>query len=149
MTRTVTILVHVDADADTAFPLFDPVNETKWDSSWKPKLLGDHVEEGLVFLVEHGGKKSTWVVDRYDPENRTIGYIAVTASILTRILISVTASDSTSVATVTYTRTALNEDGACEVERFAAHFPSQASHWEEAINSYLDSCHGTQRRSDL
>jgi hypothetical protein len=139
MTQTATIVVHLHADADAAFPLFDPVNESKWDPDWKPQLLGGRVEEGLVFLVEQGGSKSTWVVDRYDPPARTIGYVVVTATTLTRILIRITPNDTQSVATVTYTRTALDEHGINDVEHFAAHFPSQAPHWERAINDYLDS----------
>ena len=139
MTRSASIVVHVHAPPDVAFPLFDPVNETKWDPEWKPVLLGERVEEGLVFLVDDGGKKSTWLIDRYDPDTRTVAYVVVTPSMLTRIRIQVVPDGPQSVATVAYTRTALDEDGVKMVEHFAVHFPSQAPHWEGAINGYLDS----------
>jgi len=139
LTKTASIVVHVHASADAAFPLFDPVNETKWDPEWKPRLLGDRVDEGLVFVVGDGDGKSTWLIDRYDVSTRSIGYVVVGKSLLTRIAIHVAPAGTQSTATVTYTRTALDDDGRNAVERFAAHFPTQAPHWEGAINGYLAS----------
>jgi|GEM_PF-5532463 len=138
MTASASIVVRVHAPADVAFPLFDPVNETKWDPDWKPRLLGPRVEEGLVFLVGDGDDKSTWLIDRYEPAARSIGYVAVTASLVTRIHIVVVPDGARSVATVTYARTALDGHGAKAVEHLAAHFGAQGPHWEAAINGYLD-----------
>lgn len=139
MTKSATIVVHVHASADAAFPLFDPINEMKWDPDWKPQLLGDRVAEGLVFLVNDNGDKSTWLIDRYDPVTRTIAYVALRGSTLTRIRIDVSPDGDQSLARVAYTRTALDDAGVKAVEHFAAHFPSQGPHWESAINGYLAS----------
>lgn len=138
MTKSASITVHVHASAAHAFPLFDPVNEMNWDPQWNPELLGSRVEEGLVFLVGDGEEKATWVIDRYDPIAHVIGYVAVTKSMLTRIRIQVVPDGIQSVASVTYTRTALNPESEAAVKHFAAHFPTQAQHWEAAINSYLE-----------
>jgi hypothetical protein len=137
LTKTARIVLHLNAPADSAFPLFDPVNETKWDPQWKPRLLGDRVEEGLVFLVGDGESRSTWLLDRYDPVHYRIAYVVAGPSTLTRIAIELRPTQSTSVATVTYTKTALDPDAVPSVEHFAAHFPAEAPHWESAINSVL------------
>ena len=137
LTKTATIVLHLNAPADTAFPLFDPVNETKWDPQWKPRLLGDRVEEGLVFLVGDGESRSTWLLDRYDPAHHRIAYVVAGRSTLTRIAIDLHPSQNTSVATVTYTKTALDADAVPAVEHFADHFPSEGPHWESAINAVL------------
>lgn len=133
------MVLDLRATADVAFPAFDPVNETKWDPDWKPRLLAEEVREGLVFLVGDGDSTSTWILDRYEPTSRTIGYLVVAKSIVTRIRIEVIPQGDVSRATVAYTRTALDQRGIEAVERFALHFPSQAPHWEAAINGFLSS----------
>ena len=65
------IVLHLHADADRAFPMFDPVNETRWSPDWHPTLLGDgRVAAGLVFITadEHG--RTAWLLDRYDPAGK-------------------------------------------------------------------------------
>lgn len=139
MTKTATIVLHLNAPANIAFPLFDPVNETKWDPQWKPRLLGDRVAEGLVFLVGEGESRTAWLVDRYDPADHRIAYVVAGRSTLTRIAIQLQDARSASTATVTYTKTALDPEAVASVEHFAAHFPLEAPHWETAINGVLAS----------
>ncbi|HZO92516.1 MAG TPA: hypothetical protein VFB22_02010 [Candidatus Baltobacteraceae bacterium] len=139
VTKSASITLHLHAGADAAFPLFDPVNETKWDPDWKPRFLGDAIGEGLAFVVADGDRRSTWLIDRYDARARTIAYVVFAPSTLTRIHIDVLPDGDRSIATVTYTRTALDDAGVEAVEHFVAQFPAQAPHWESAINGYLDS----------
>jgi len=138
MTRSASIVLHLNALPSAAFPMFDPVNETKWDPQWKPRLLGARVEEGLAFLVGDGEHRTTWLVDRYDPVNHRIAYVVAAPSVLTRIVIGLNADERGTVATVTYTKTALDEHAAPSVEHFVQHFPAEQTHWESAINAALE-----------
>lgn len=137
MTRSVSIVLHLNAPPSAAFPMFDPVNETKWSPDWKPRLLGARVEEGLVFLVGDGEHRTTWLLDRYDPANHRIAYVVCAPSVLTRILIGLKPDGRDTLATVTYVKTALDEHAAASVEHFVEHFPAEQSHWESAINAAL------------
>ena len=133
------IVLHLRAAADRAFPMFDPVNETRWSPDWHPTLLGDgRVAAGLVFTTtdEHG--RTAWLLDRYDRRAREIRYVVARPVTLTTIDIAVAPDGATaSVATVTYTRTALEPSAADAVQTFAHHFPTQGPHWESAINAAL------------
>ncbi len=119
--------------------MFDPVNETRWAPEWRPTLIGDgRVAAGLVFTTadEHG--RATWLLDRYDPRAREIRYVIGHPATLTTIDIAVVpAGAQASVATVTYTRTALDASVVDDVKAFAHHFPAQGPHWESAINTAL------------
>jgi hypothetical protein len=133
------IVLHLRADADRAFPMFDPVNETRWSPDWHPTLLGDgRVAAGLVFTIaeEHG--RTAWLLDRYDPRAREIRYVIARPTTLTTIDVAVVPDGpQASVATVTYTRTALEAGAVDAVQAFARHFPTQGPHWESAINAAL------------
>ena len=134
-----TIVLRLNAAADRAFPMFDPVNETRWSPDWHPTLLGDgHVAAGLVFTTidEHG--RTPWLLDRYDARAREIRYVITRPATLTTIDIAVIPDGArASVATVTYTRTALEAGAVDSVRAFAHDFPSQGPHWESAINAAL------------
>ncbi|HEY6237471.1 MAG TPA: hypothetical protein VIW69_20395 [Candidatus Elarobacter sp.] len=133
------IVLRLQAAADRAFPMFDPVNETRWSPDWHPTLLGDgRVVAGLVFTTpdEHG--RTAWLLDRYDPRAREIRYVITRPSTLTTIdIVVVPDGPRASVATVSYTRTALEAGAVDAVQAFARHFPTQGPHWESAINAAL------------
>jgi len=133
------ITLHLHAPADAAFPLFDPVNETRWSPDWHPTLLGDgRVAPGLVFTTEDVHGRAAWLLDRYEPHARIIRYVAVRPTTLTTIDIAIVPDGATaSVATVTYHRTALDAASSADVAAFAEHFSAQGPHWEAAINAAL------------
>jgi hypothetical protein len=138
-TAHVSFVITLLAPPDVAFPLFDPVNETKWDPDWRPRLLADTVREGLVFLVGEGDERTTWMLDLYDPPSYRIGYVNVGRATATRIRISLQPEGTAETkATVAYEKTALDESAAGAVEHFLAHFASQGPHWELAINAALE-----------
>jgi hypothetical protein len=91
----------------------------------------------LVFLVGDGEKRTTWMIDRYEPETSIISYVVAAPSTLARIRIELRPANRRSIATVTYRKTALDDVGAKEVTAFVRHFPSQGPHWERAINAAL------------
>jgi hypothetical protein len=138
LTVQVTMVLHLVAPPESAFPMFDPVNESRWDPSWKPQLLGPRVAQGLVFLVNDDRGPSTWLLDRYDPQAHAIRYVVNAPDLLDEIDITVAADGpSRSVATVTYTRTSLNAAGDKSARYLQEHLPKHAPHWESAINAAL------------
>lgn len=138
MAKSVSITLHLNAPPDAAFPMFDPVNESKWDPEWKPQLLGSRVEEGLVFLVGDDEHRTTWLLDRYEPAAHYIAYVVAAPSVLTRIVIVLKPEGDGTLATVTYIKTPLDNAGNASTEHFMKHFPSEGPHWESAINAALD-----------
>ena len=137
MTERASFTVRLAASPDEAFPFFEPVNETKWDPDWRPRLLGERIEPGLVFLVGDGEDRATWVLDAYDPGSHRIGYVAVSRTIATRIAIDVRAVENGSIATVVYEKTALDEDSVEMVKHVMRHVPAQGPHWESAIGAAI------------
>lgn len=135
------IVLHLRATADRAFPMFDPVNEKGWAPGWQPTLFGDaRVAAGLVFTTEDEHGRAAWLLDRYDPRTREVRYVVARPATLTTIDITVVPDGpSSSIATVTYTRTALDPSAASAVDDFIRHFALQAPHWESAINAALAS----------
>lgn len=138
VTVQASIVLHLVAPPAAAFPLFDPVNETRWDPQWKPVLLGSRVQQGLVFLTAGERGRAVWLLDRYEPQSYSLRYVVTGEQILDQIDISLRGGGGdTSVATVTYTRTSLESSADEGVRHFARHFPLQAPHWEAAINGAL------------
>ena len=138
VTVQASIVLHLAAPPAIAFPMFDPVNETKWDPSWNPALLGGTVRQGLVFLTDDERGRATWLLDRYDPASYSLRYVVTAPQTLDQIDISLRPDgDTQSIATVTYTRTSLDPAADERVKHFGMHFPLQASHWESAINGVL------------
>jgi len=134
------ITLHLHAAAERALPMFDPVNESRWAPDWKPTLLGEgRVAPGLVFTTDDEHGRTTWLLDRYDPASRSIRYVVFRPATLTTIDVNVAPQDArSSVATVEYTRTALDPTAVESVMHFAQHFPLEGPHWENAINGALD-----------
>jgi hypothetical protein len=131
------IALHIHASADHAFPMFNPVNESRWDPDWKPTFVGGmRVASGLVFTTHDENGRTPWLLDRYDTNRRVIRYVLVHPRTLSTIDITVIPDGAkASVATVTYTRTALDTGGVASVRSLARHFPGQRPHWEQAINA--------------
>jgi hypothetical protein len=127
--------------ADAAFVMFDPVHESLWSPHWKPQFLGEpNVATGLVFVtVGRAGTQTVWLLDRYDAAARSMRYVNVTAGrTLTQLDITVVPrGPASSEATLRRVETALDPAATDDVRAFAREFPTQAPHWEAAINDAL------------
>jgi hypothetical protein len=128
--------------ADAAFPLFDPVNESRWSPDWSPRFLAapPRVAAGLVFVTtSHSGKPTVWLLDRYDAASRTMRYVAFKAGRTLSLLdISVQPRGTRACeATIRHVQTALDSSANDDVRESAREFPSERSHWEAALNSVL------------
>ncbi|MGP6159834.1 MAG: hypothetical protein ACLPYS_20445 [Vulcanimicrobiaceae bacterium] len=138
-TAHVSITLHLNASPERALPMFDPINESRWSPDWHPSLLGDgRVAPGLVFTTADEAGRAVWLLDRYDPQAGEIRYVTVRPTTLTTIDIAVaSAGKNESIATVEYTRTALESCGDENVASFARDFPAEGLHWQVAINAAL------------
>lgn len=138
--RSFTIALNAPADAATT--AFGPIEEQRWSPEWRPEFAypeDPKSVEGAVFTIRRDGRRQVWRVETWDMERHVVRYTAVDPEhTFTRFSIQVLAVDPThSRATITSERTALSEAGDEEVAHFAAHFASQAPHWEATLNAYL------------
>jgi hypothetical protein len=137
------IELHLNAPADAAFPLFGPVRESEWAPDWSPKWIYPpeprQSSEGSVFTTASPAGISTWVMTVYDAEKRNVEYVHLTPG--HRVVeISITVRPTTretSTARVSYRVTALSEQDAAFVAHFKTEFPSEAPHWERAVNAAI------------
>ena len=136
--------IRLSAPPSQAFPLFEPIGEKAWAEGWEPHILfpADGVAElGAVFTTKHPTESaSIWTMPVYDSANFHLTYLRVTpGSRVGQIDIQCQeAPGGTTDASVTYTFTALSEQGNAFTARFTeAHYQAMMADWERAINFYL------------
>jgi hypothetical protein len=139
-TSTLTLI----APHDVVFPLFCPDGERNWAPEWNPQPVYPTTiqpEEGAVFTTAHSGDQ-IWVMTRHEPSQGLIEYVNFRpGTLITHIAIRVSPSSQGSHAQVTYTLTALSDQGQHRVARFTQlHYAEMMAHWEHAINSFLAAC---------
>lgn len=140
--RTATIKLRGAPDA--VFPLFGPDREREWAAQWEPEAIYPErvvAEEGAVFRTRHGGE-AIWVVNRYNERKRVVEYTNFRhENRVTCIRISVSGDPDNadwSVASVTYSLTALSENGAQIVAHMSeSHYEVMMEEWEREINAIL------------
>jgi hypothetical protein len=131
-------LVRVPAGTAAPLGLFTPEGERAWAEGWDPQFpapAADDSEPGTVFETAHGQQTATWVVCAREP-GRLIRYARIIpghdAGTVT-VSLGRQAGWPGAVATVSYDLTALSEEAASGLARFAADFPQFLRHWEQAI----------------
>jgi hypothetical protein len=138
MTRVrVSGVVPVALPPHEAFGLFTASGERAWAHGWDPRFpvaVDDETEPGTVFEVARGGHASTWVVASCVP-GASIAYARhVPGDHAGLITVECDAApDGTTQARVTYDLTALSEEGAMDLETFAAGYDAFMAHWRDAI----------------
>jgi hypothetical protein len=136
--------IRLAAAPNVTFPLFEPLGERAWVEGWDPQPLfpaSGEAMEGAVFLTQHPGEPATiWSIVVYDPEQHCVAYLRVTPNNrIGRVEVSCTPEgDAATLATVTYTFTALTEAGNVYLAHFTAeHYADYIASWETDINAYL------------
>jgi|SRR5271157_5516455 len=143
-------VLSLNGGVDDVFGWFDPIGEKKWSEDWSPLMVfpPSGICQGAVFKT--GGKDGTetiWIISTFDRNNRTIVYTAVTPNFKVSVIEVKCESDCTNHAKahVTYTVTALSVEGTEYIDSFSEdHYTKMMTHWEEAINHYLQ--HGCPLR---
>lgn len=125
--------VRLPPGCETALFLFTPRGEKLWADGWDPQFPApaeDDTEPGTVFETTHGPQRTTWVVCAREP-GRSVRYARVVHG-QNAGTVTVTLNDA-GTATVEYDLTALSDEAAADLARFAAHYAQYLQHWEQAI----------------
>ncbi len=134
---------RLNAAPAAVFPLLCPVRETEWVEGWQPGVVYSHsgyAEADCVFTTPEGAREAIWTVTEYDPAAYRIGFVKVVpAFLVVRIRIALfAAGQGGSTAEVSYTYTALSEEGAQAVGRMTGEaYEAFMRGWEDALNRYL------------
>lgn len=135
---------NIKASPAVVFTLLCPVREADWLFGWDYKLIyseSGFAEEGGVFTSSHGGEKDTiWLITKRDENNKEIEFVRITPeSRVAKLVISVEeAKDGNSIVNISYTYTALNENGNRFIEELSEEkFIEAMKFWENSMNYYL------------
>ena len=137
-----TVTLTVPLPPGEALPLFTARGERRWVEGWDPEFpAGEPDEEGqgTVWVTRAGERVTYWVVAAKDADGvrygrTTPGFAAGTVEVRVR--------DSDASETrldVTYDLTALTDEGAAELEEFAAAFQEDIGSWEGMIRRLVSS----------
>ena len=136
--RTASILL--EGDVSRVFPLFGFLEEKKWSRGWDPKVVAmSHTLQDSVFTYSHDGLTATWIVSEFDETSHRATYsVFVPNNRTMTIRIACTAESGNTRAQVTYSFTALSEEGKSQLREFEQQdFSKRIHHWQVAINHYL------------
>jgi hypothetical protein len=140
-----TATIQLNGTIDVVFPLFNPVEEPKWEPRFKPHFIyppDQSVQQGMTFKTAgHGDEKEfAWVVNQYDEAAFHIQYLVFTPYRYWTITIDCQRSGKNKTsATVTYEFTALEARGiGLNKIRLESMYASNLLDWEDAINRYLE-----------
>ncbi len=144
VTRSYCQTIH--ATPEVIFSLLCPVKEKEWLDGWQYTMIyseSGYAEEGCVFLSHQEGEKDTiWLITERDVENKNISFARITpGSRAAKLTISVKGNrnEAGSKVHITYTFTALSEEGNHFIDNFTEEaFNSAMKFWERSMNYYLD-----------
>lgn len=132
------------APIDEVFPLFDPVNESKWIHDWKIEPVYPapfRVEPDAVFRTRRAGHEATWTLLRHDVNAHEVEYLVVEqGEQVRRIRVACEGLplERTRV-TVSYRVTALSDSGRTRLEAYDEAFIRS---WEPLLERYFASRSG-------
>jgi hypothetical protein len=131
------------------FPLLCPVRETDWIEGWNAEIVysnSGYAEQDCIFITDIGGKKTVWIINRYEPENNFVEMIRFTEELLVvKLAIKLTGTNAGTDADITFTYNAVSAEGKKELEKFTEEFYTKfMQDWEENMNYYL--VNGTCRK---
>lgn len=136
--------LRLEGALEKVFPLFEPLNEKRWEADWEFMPIFPQTSEpgeGFVFTTQNAeGPDSIWVMSRHDVTARAIEYYKIEPGHkVVRIEISCRALDAKTTSTsVTYTLTGLSPAGNMALENFTeAYYAKWLDSWEKAINYHL------------
>lgn len=142
ISHTTTIIL--DALPHDIVPLFTASGECLWIADWNPEyiypLSGDP-QTGMIWkTVNNDQSEAIWVTVNYDTVQNAVTYLKFTPEQhVTRIDIQCDpANDSQTLAQITYTMTALSDNGHTDINKFTeAYYTQWIASWEIALNHYL------------
>ena len=140
--RTATI--ELPGPPDEMFPLFTAEGERLWVAGWEPEYvypLSGEAMSNMVFKTTQGDSETIWTTIAYNAEQRRVAYVNVTPDEkVTRIDVECDAAgDGGTLARVSYTLTALTEQGEQAVTRLTEEaYRERMEGWQTAIHYWLE-----------
>ena len=138
--------MRLAAPAGEVFPLVCPVREKEWLDGWEYEMIyseSGYAEEGCIFTTQHPGQPETiWTITRHDPEALAVDFLIVTPGLrVGRLQVRLSDNgDGTTRQAVTYTFTALSEQGKATLDDHFSQrgFEHDMHLWERSVNHYLE-----------
>ena len=135
----------INAEPHRVHALICPVKEAEWLDGWDYKLIFSHsgfAEPGCVFTSRSQGEKDTiWLITKRDDTTCETDFARITPD-SRAAYVTVRIEDSgnhTSRLHITYTITALTENGNTFIENFTEeNFVKDMRFWEATMNHYLE-----------
>jgi hypothetical protein len=135
----------INADSSKVFSLICPVKEAEWLDGWDYELMYSEsgvAEEGCVFISRTEGEQDTvWVITKRDAERKETEFARITPGsrvAMVRVSIKDTGEGKSGVS-ITYTITALSEEGSAFIDNFTEdHFAQDMKFWEATMNHYIE-----------
>ncbi|MGD2185922.1 MAG: hypothetical protein PVI71_07335 [Desulfobacterales bacterium] len=134
----------IQAEPSLVHSLICPVKEAEWLDGWDYDLIFSHsgfAEKGCVFTSKSVGEKDTiWLITKRDDAARETNFARLTPdSRVAEVTVRVEAyGKHTSRVHITYTVTALTEEGNRFIENFTEeNFVKDMKFWEATMNHYL------------
>ena len=127
--------ITVDLPRDEAMALFTPEGERRWADGWDPRYPANARREGpgAVFVTEHGGHSTTWIMVDQRPDCIRYARVADGMTAGTIAVDLVGASERSTRVRVTYDLTALTPVGETWLESFEAGYDAFIESWSAEI----------------
>jgi hypothetical protein len=136
--------IRVNATPDETLPLFTAAGERLWIKEWNPTYIYPETGEtkrGMIWKTTNATNiDEIWVTVNYDVTHHTATHVKWSPEKnVTQIEIQCSSIDDThTLVQVTYTITALSDEGLHSLKHFTKeHFDSYIKTWEEAVSHYL------------
>jgi hypothetical protein len=132
----------INGTAAQVFPLLCPVREADWIDGWDPEIVYSNsgaAEQDCIFITSIGDKKTTWIMNRYEPENNYVEIIRYTENLLVvKLAIKLHESAGKTEAEITFYYNAINKAGEKELEKITEeYYKAFMKEWEDNMNHYL------------
>jgi hypothetical protein len=138
--RAVSGQFDLELPAQEAIELFTPEGERAWAPGWDPTYpAGDPSESpGTVFVTDHGGVETIWLIQTIDTDECTVAYSRVTPAHHAGT-VRVTCDDTPlggCVVSVAYDMSLLPGADPSALDPYDDHpFDAMMSHWSSAIRN--------------
>jgi hypothetical protein len=135
--------ITLSGSIERVFPLFTPTGEKLWVEGWDPEFLhpaSGQTCEGMVFRTRHGHEETLWACVDWEPSCHRVRYVRVTPGSRFGFVEVVCreASGRTTEASITYTFTALSNEGRSYLASVSEPaFVGMIEEWRERIDRRL------------
>lgn len=130
------------APAAKVFPLLCPVKEAQWLDGWAPYIVltdSGVAERDCVFITPSAKHNAIWIMSEHDPKAFRVQFYKVTPEhTVGKITIVLTPGPRGCMADITYSYTAIGDEGVAFIAAFTPQYYQEfMKRWELTLNHYL------------